>query len=83
MADVFDMGSHITISSSIAITKEEFMRHTFNGVLHNIVKEQISYDIVNTLKLESSKVLKIFQTEAYNADHIQFEGTIHILKKDI
>lgn len=83
MANVFDMGSHITISSSIAITKEEFMKHTFNGVLHNIVKEQIVHDIMNTLKLESSKVLRIVQTEAYNADHIQFEGTIHIVKKDM
>lgn len=83
MADVFDIGSHITISSSIAITKEEFMKHTFNGVLHNVVKEQIVHDIMNSLKLESSKVLRIVQTKAYNVDHIQFEGIIHIVKKDM
>lgn len=77
MTAVFRLESHCELRSSVIISNNEVVKHTFEGNLEQVLKEEFSHKLIKTL-IESD-LLKIVKVDSI-PNHTKFECKLILIK---
>lgn len=79
MAEIFNLGSYSELRSSVAIPSSEVMKLLFEGSLEQVLKEQVSHQLIKALI--KSDLIKLVKIDSPIPNHTQFECRVRIIKE--
>lgn len=79
MAEIFNLSSHSELRSSVTIPNNEVVKLAFEGTLEQVLKEQVSYQLIKALI--KSDLIKLVKIDSPIPNHTQFECRVRIIKE--